>query len=210
MGDLKEICGLDLENRNNLDAEMTTLVRDIEKKYGFMPHFVRLFASDNRRLKAFMTQYMELMREDSGLTHLEHEMIALVSAATNGCVYCTAHHGALMRAENGDALFAEYLSRNYKLAELSPRHRAMLDFCGQGEQGRRTDRGRGSRCVARRRFRRRTDLDDHRDRRLLRRRQPHRPGQWPAAGSAVPRDVSQLAGRGAESRLTARTCRRTW
>jgi uncharacterized peroxidase-related enzyme len=128
MGDLKDICGLDLENRNNLDAEMTTLVRDVEKKYGFMPHFVRLFASDNRRLKAFMTQYMELMREDSGLTHLEHEMIALVSAATNGCVYCAAHHGALMRAETGDALFAEYLSRNYKLAELSPRHRAMLDF----------------------------------------------------------------------------------
>ena len=27
-----------------------------------------------------------------------------------------------------DALFTEYLSRNYKLAELSPRHRAMLDF----------------------------------------------------------------------------------
>ena len=55
-------------------------------------------------------------------------MISLVSAATNGCVYCTSHHGALMRAETGDALFAEYLSRNYTLAPLSPRHRATLDF----------------------------------------------------------------------------------
>ncbi|MGH8598981.1 MAG: peroxidase-related enzyme, partial [Gammaproteobacteria bacterium] len=71
---------------------------------------------------------MELMREDSGLSHLEHEMIALVSAATNGCVYCTAHHGALMRGETGDPLFAEYLSRNYQMAALSARHRAMLDF----------------------------------------------------------------------------------
>ncbi|MBI2801379.1 MAG: peroxidase-related enzyme [Gammaproteobacteria bacterium] len=124
----EHIYALDLKERNNLDAEMTALVKGIEKKYGFMPHFIRLFATDNRRLRAFMGQYMELLREDSGLTHLEHEMIALVSAATNGCVYCTAHHGALMRGETGDALFAEYLSRNYKMAALSTRHRAMLDF----------------------------------------------------------------------------------
>lgn len=128
MTEAERIHALNLEERNNLDAEMTALVKGIEKKYGFMPHFIRLFATDNRRLRAFMGQYMELMREDSGLTHLEHEMIALVSAATNGCVYCTAHHGALMRGETGDALFAEYLSRNYKMAPLSSRHRAMLDF----------------------------------------------------------------------------------
>ncbi len=128
MNEAERIYALDLEERNNLDPEMTALVKGIEKKYGFMPHFIRLFATDNQRLRAFMGQYMELLRPDSGLTHLEHEMIALVSAATNGCVYCTAHHGALMRGETGDALFAEYLSRNYKMAPLSPRHRAMLDF----------------------------------------------------------------------------------
>lgn len=122
------ICALSLEDRHNLDPEMTALVKGIEKKYGFVPHFVQLFATDNQRLRAFMGQYMELMRRDSGLTPLESEMIALVSAATNGCVYCTAHHGALLRAETGDALFTESLSRNYRLAELSPRHRAMLDF----------------------------------------------------------------------------------
>ncbi len=124
----RDICGLSLQERQNLDPEMAALVKGVEKKYGFLPNFVRLFATDNKRLRAFMGQYMELMRTDGGLTHLEHEMIALVSAATNGCVYCTAHHGALMREEAGDALFAEYLSRNYKLADLSPRHRAMLDF----------------------------------------------------------------------------------
>lgn len=128
MASAERIYALDLRERNNLDAEMSALIKGIEKKYGFMPHFIRLFATDNRRLRAFMTQYMETMREDSGLTHLEHEMIALVSAATNGCVYCTSHHGALLREVSGDALFAEYLSRNYRLAELSARHRAMLDF----------------------------------------------------------------------------------
>ena len=83
------IHAMNLVERNNLDPEMTALVKGIEKKYGFMPHFIRLFATDNQRLRAFMGQYMELLRLDSGLSHLEHEMIALVSAATNGCVYCT-------------------------------------------------------------------------------------------------------------------------
>jgi uncharacterized peroxidase-related enzyme len=123
-----DVCGLNLHEHDNLDADMKRVVKGIVKKYGFMPHFIRVFSTDNQRLKAFLQLYAEVERTDAGLTHLEHEMIALVSAATNGCVYCTAHHGALLRGVTGDALFTEYLSRNYKLADLSPRHRAMLDF----------------------------------------------------------------------------------
>ena len=92
MPDMNGICSLDLKDRDNLDSEMTNLVEGIEKKYGFMPNFLKVFKTDNQRLRAFMVPYLELLRADSGLTHLEHEMIALVSAATNGCVYCTAHH----------------------------------------------------------------------------------------------------------------------
>lgn len=128
MAQQEPICGLDLKDRNNLDAEMAAIVKGAEKKYGFVPNFVKVFATDNQRLRAFMVPYLDLLRRDSGLTHTEVEMIALVAAATNGCVYCTAHHGALMRELTGDALFTEYLSRNYRLANLSPRHRAMLDF----------------------------------------------------------------------------------
>ena len=128
MAGTRDICGLDLAERNNLDPEMRQLVKGIEKKYGFLPHFVRAYATDNRRLRSFMQFYAEMQRPDAGITPLEHELIALVSAATNGCVYCTAHHGALLRGATGDALFTEYVARNYKLAELTPRHRAMLDF----------------------------------------------------------------------------------
>jgi uncharacterized peroxidase-related enzyme len=127
-GNLLDICGLDLEERNNLDDEMSAMVRGVEKQYGFMPNFVRLFASDNKRLRAFMVPYMELMRTDSGLSVLDHELIALVSAQTNGCTYCCAHHGAKLRGVCDDPVFAEYIGRNYRLAELSSRDRAMLDF----------------------------------------------------------------------------------
>ncbi len=126
--DTERVFDLNLRDRGNLDEEMQTLVDGIVKKYGFMPNFLKLFATDNLRLRAFVTPYLELLRTDSGLSQLDHEMIALVCAATNGCSYCCAHHGALMRGESGDPMFAEYLSRNYKLADLSPRHLAMLDF----------------------------------------------------------------------------------
>jgi uncharacterized peroxidase-related enzyme len=119
---------LDVEDRDDLDPEMTELVKGIEKKYGYMPNYLKFYMTDNKRLRAFVTPYFELMRTDSGVSHLEHEMIALVSAATNGCFYCTAHHGMLMREETGDTMFAEQLARNYKIADLSDRHRTMLDF----------------------------------------------------------------------------------
>lgn len=128
MSEAERIYDLDVPDRNNLDDEMKAFIKGVEKKYGFIPNFIKVYATDNKRLRAFLGAYEELLRPDSGLTHLEHEMIALVSAATNGCVYCTAHHGALLRGVSGDARFAEYLSRNYKLADLTPRHRAMLDF----------------------------------------------------------------------------------
>jgi len=125
---IRAICALDLTDRDNLDNEMRSLVRGIEKKYGFVPNFVKLFATDNRRLRAFMEPYMELMRADSGLSLLDHELIALVSAATNGCAYCCAHHGAQLRGLTKDPVFAEYIGRNYRLAALDDRQRAMLDF----------------------------------------------------------------------------------
>ena len=119
---------LDIEDRENLDKEMTDFVKGIEKKYGFLPNFMKPFKTDNKRLRAFLTPYMELLRPDSGLTIQEHEMIALVSAATNGCFYCQMHHSALVREKFGDAMLAEQLSRNYHAADLEPRHRAMLDY----------------------------------------------------------------------------------
>lgn len=127
-GSIREICGLDLIERGNLDDEMQAIVSGIEKKYGFVPYFVRLFATDNKRFRAFIVPYMELMRPDSGLSPIDHELIALVCAQTNGCAYCSAHHSARLRGLCDDMVFVEYIGRNYRLANLGSRERAMLDF----------------------------------------------------------------------------------
>ena len=128
MHDSNRPFALDIRDRDNLDDEMRALVNGVQKKYGFVPNFLKFFMTDNQRLRAFMVPYMELLRSDSGLSLEEHEMIALVCAATNGCFYCQLHHSATMREISGDAMLAERLSRNYHMAELSSRHRAMLDY----------------------------------------------------------------------------------
>jgi hypothetical protein len=71
MSDPQRPYALDIADRDNLDDEMRTLVKGIEKKYGFTPNFLKFFKTDNKRLRAFITPYMELLRPDSGLSHVE-------------------------------------------------------------------------------------------------------------------------------------------
>ena len=42
----ERVSDLDLTERNNLDEEMQGMVDGVVKKYGFMPNFVKLFATD--------------------------------------------------------------------------------------------------------------------------------------------------------------------
>ena len=44
-----------------------------------MPNFLKLFATDNQCMRTFVTLYLELLRTNSGLSQLDHEMIALVA-----------------------------------------------------------------------------------------------------------------------------------
>ena len=68
------------------------------------------------------------MLGESRLSKLEREMIAVVVSSANHCYYCLVAHGAAVRQLSGDPELGEMLVMNYRTAELSPRHRAMLDF----------------------------------------------------------------------------------
>jgi uncharacterized peroxidase-related enzyme len=72
--------------------------------------------------------YNDLMLEDSPLTKLEREMIAVVVSAANRCYYCLVAHGQAVREMSGDASLGEILVMNYRVARVSKRQRAMLDF----------------------------------------------------------------------------------
>lgn len=114
--------------RAALSPTMQAYFAKCDEKIGFVPNVLQAYAIDNAKLDAFAAFYNDLMLAPSELSKLEREMIAVVVSAENRCFYCLAAHGAAVRQLSGDAILGELLVMNYRAAELSPRHRAMLDF----------------------------------------------------------------------------------
>ncbi|MCG2635227.1 MAG: peroxidase-related enzyme, partial [Gammaproteobacteria bacterium] len=80
------------------------------------------------KLATFVSFYNELMLGDSGLSKLDREMIAVVVSSINRCYYCLTAHGAAVRELSGDPVLGELLVMNYRVAEIPPKQRAMLEF----------------------------------------------------------------------------------
>ncbi len=99
-----------------------------EEKLGLVPNVLRAYAFDIAKLDAFTAMYNDLMLGESGLSKLEREMIAVVVSSLNRCFYCLTAHGAAVRQLSGDPVLGEMLVMNWRVADLSPRQRAMLEF----------------------------------------------------------------------------------
>jgi uncharacterized peroxidase-related enzyme len=126
-GDDTRIIALDLK-RAPLTAEMQAYFAKCSEKLGFIPNVLEAYSFDSQKLSTFVALYNDLMLAPSGLTKLEREMIAVAVSAQNRCYYCLVAHGAAVRALSGDPVLGELMVMNYRVARLSQRHRAMLDF----------------------------------------------------------------------------------
>lgn len=112
----------------DLDADLQKYFRICEEKLGLVPNVLRAYSFRPERLRKFIDSYNEIMLADSGLSKLEREMIAVVVSSCNRCYYCLVAHGQAVRALSDDPQLGEMLVMNYRIAPLSDRHRAMLDF----------------------------------------------------------------------------------
>ena len=99
-----------------------------QDKLGMVPNVLKAHAFDIDKLNAFTALYNDLMLGASTLSKLEREMIAVAVSAINKCFYCLVAHGAAVRQLSGDPALGEVLAINYKIADITPRQRAMLDF----------------------------------------------------------------------------------
>ncbi|WP_460450597.1 peroxidase-related enzyme [Alsobacter sp. SYSU BS001988] len=126
--DLAErVTALDLP-RADLSPGMEATFDKCMEKIGFVPNVLAAYAHDMAKLEAFSAFYNELMLAPSGLSKLEREMIAVAVSAENRCFYCLTAHGAAVRQLSGDPALGELMAMNWRAADLSPRHRAMLAF----------------------------------------------------------------------------------
>ena len=121
------IIALKLETAK-LSPAMGAYFKKCQDKLGFVPNVLLAYAFDMAKLETFVAMYNDLMLGDSGLSKLEREMIAVAVSSQNRCYYCLTAHGAAVRQYSGNPLLGEHLVMNYRVARLSKRHRAMLDF----------------------------------------------------------------------------------
>lgn len=119
-----------------LDLPMVSPLPDSTRKYfdicaeklGLVPNVLRAYAFDIDKLNAFTAIYNNLMLAESGLSKLEREMIAVCVSSLNRCWYCQVAHGAAVRELSGDPLLGEALVMNWRVAPLTAKQRAMLEF----------------------------------------------------------------------------------
>lgn len=102
-----------------------------QEKLGMVPNVLAAYSHNLPQFDAFAQLYNCLMLGESGLSALEREMIAVVISSANHCYYCLTAHGAAVRQYSENPILGEQLVMNYRAAELSTRHRAMLDFADQ-------------------------------------------------------------------------------
>lgn len=122
---------LDLPMVDPLPPETRKYFDICTEKLGMIPNVLQAYAFDIEKLNSFTALYNDLMLGDSNLSKLEREMIAVVVSSINKCFYCLVAHGAAVRQLSGDPVLGEMMVMNYKVADLDPRQRAMLDFAAK-------------------------------------------------------------------------------
>ena len=129
----KEIIALniDIPQPDQLPQETQKYLNICQEKLGLVPNVLKTYTHEMQQFNAFSQLYNAIMFADTGLTPLEREMIAVVVSSKNHCFYCLTAHGNSVREYSKDPILGELLVMNYKSADLSKRHRAMLDFASK-------------------------------------------------------------------------------
>ena len=113
----------------DLPDDIRTKVLEVQEKAGFVPTVFLALARRPAEWRAFFAYHDALMlKEDSGLSKGEREMIVTTTSAANKCLYCVVAHGAILRIYEKKPLVADQVAVNYRKADITPRQRAMLDF----------------------------------------------------------------------------------
>src|SRR5258705_340620 len=99
-----------------------------QDKAGFVPHVFLVLARRPDEFRAFFAYHDARMIKEGGLSKAEREMIVVATSGANDCLYCVVAHGAILRIRAKNPQISDQIAVNYRKADITPRHRAMLDF----------------------------------------------------------------------------------
>ena len=112
-----------------LPDDIRQRILDVQAKAGFVPNVFLALAHRPAEFRAFLAYHDALLlKEDSGLTKGEREMIIVATSGANNCLYCVVAHGAILRVYEKKPLVADQVAVNYRKADISERQKAMLAF----------------------------------------------------------------------------------
>jgi uncharacterized peroxidase-related enzyme len=109
-----------------LPDDLRDRIDEETERAGFTPNVFSAFAYKPSHFRAFF-EYYDALVEDTALGRDEIEMIVVAVSGVNHCYYCNVAHGALVRIYARDPLLADQLVANYRTADVSEKHLAMLD-----------------------------------------------------------------------------------
>ena len=112
---------------DDLPEDLRERIEEETERAGFTPNVFLAYGYRPSHFRAFFDYYDALV-EDTELTREEIEMIIVAVSGVNDCYYCNVAHGALLRLYGEDPLLADQLVSNYRNADISDRHREMLDL----------------------------------------------------------------------------------
>ncbi|PHP68470.1 alkylhydroperoxidase [Zhengella mangrovi] len=124
----ERIIALDIPGFGTVSEATRGYFDKCEEKLGLVPNVLKAYSFDDKKLRAFTDMYNDLMLGQSGLSKLEREMIAVAVSSVNHCYYCLTAHGAAVRELSGDPKLGEQMVMNYRVADLTAKQKAMLDF----------------------------------------------------------------------------------
>ena len=113
---------------DKLPDDIRARILAVQEKSGFVPNVFLTLAYRPDEFRAFFAYHDALMEKDGGLTKAEREMIVVATSSANQCLYCVIAHGAILRIRAKNPQIADQIAVNYRKADITPRHRAMLDF----------------------------------------------------------------------------------
>jgi uncharacterized peroxidase-related enzyme len=113
----------------DLPEDLRARILDVQAKAGFVPNVFLGFAHRPEEARAFFAWHDALLlKEDSGLTKAEREMVIVATSGANNCLYCVVAHGAILRVYAKQPQIADQVAVNYLKADIGERQRAMLAF----------------------------------------------------------------------------------
>ena len=124
----KQVTALNIPEMDPMPDNIRKYFKLCEDKLGLVPNVLKAYAFNETKLNAFTGMYNDLMLGESNITPLEREMIAVVVSSINRCYYCLVAHGNSVRKLSKNPELGEQMAINYRLADLKPNQRAMMDF----------------------------------------------------------------------------------